>query len=526
MAVSFPFAMPSGLSASMAEVAAMSDSAFHKWFMSSYEIKDSEEDDDKEDEEIEESSDSDSVSEDIEDEGPTIKDEDPITGDEGLVAGVEGSRTDDERHGMDDESRGLDDEGHSVVSNRLGLEQEEEAVPRALRRRELALKDDRVYSKFDAEQSSGSAPEFKRPKRASESRQPHLPHGQTRRTTTPSPEWTSGSIPISPSPSVVPLLVSSPIIDVLSYPPPAPPVQTPPSPKWTSSSIPISPSPSIVPLLVSSPMIPLTGGLIHDHAIQLEELPPALFKRSLEHKQERTAMTFKALWRPVLVLEAWAGRVDTWMTDMLRAGYDDHRLVHDMLIQHTTLQRELQEMRGRVTMLKQERDHRERSEGYVYPNIYVVIGSEWMGTPTQYLCSYWTGWVRLPSICVVIREDGYAYPETTAGSRLMLLGKVDTVAEVMARERERKARTTLLMALQEDHLAKFHKMADAKEMWEAIKSRFGARDNGRRPVYQDDSKDLVTINEEDIEWFRHVEEDTQNYAMMVYSFSNSGSDNE
>nr|GFB93884.1 ribonuclease H-like domain-containing protein [Tanacetum cinerariifolium] len=47
-----------------------------------------------------------------------------------------------------------------------------------------------------------------------------------------------------------------------------------------------------------------------------------------------------------------------------------------------------------------------------------------------------------------------------------------TAEEVMARERERKAKTTLLMALPEDHLAKFHMMADAKEMWEAIKSRF------------------------------------------------------
>nr|GEV29217.1 hypothetical protein [Tanacetum cinerariifolium] len=34
--------------------------------------------------------------------------------------------------------------------------------------------------------------------------------------------------------------------------------------------------------------------------------------------------------RPVLALEAWAGRVDTRMTDMSRAGYDDHRLVYDM----------------------------------------------------------------------------------------------------------------------------------------------------------------------------------------------------
>nr|GEZ43055.1 hypothetical protein [Tanacetum cinerariifolium] len=210
-----------------------------------------------------------------------------------------------------------------------------------------------------------------------------------------------------------------------------------------------------------------------------------------------------------------------------------------------------------------------------------------------------------------------------------------TAKEVVARERDRKARTTLLMALPEDHLAKFHKMTNAKEMYEAIKSRFqnllsqleihGAgvshedanqkclsfddlynnlrvskrhvkgttasssntqnvafvsaentsstndindddmeemnlkwqvamifirikkdcrakgnqdsrrrdagynrnktKDNGKRPAYQDDSKDLVTINGEDIDWFGHVEEDAQNYAMMAYSSSNSGFNN-
>nr|GFC42282.1 ribonuclease H-like domain-containing protein [Tanacetum cinerariifolium] len=36
------------------------------------------------------------------------------------------------------------------------------------------------------------------------------------------------------------------------------------------------------------------------------------------------------------------------------------------------------------------------------------------------------------------------------------------------------------MALPEDHLAKFHKMADAKEMWEAIKSRFGGNDESKK----------------------------------------------
>ncbi|GJS52633.1 hypothetical protein Tco_0625995 [Tanacetum coccineum] len=55
-----------------------------------------------------------------------------------------------------------------------------------------------------------------------------------------------------------------------------------------------------------------------------------------------------------------------------------------------------------------------------------------------------------------------------------------TAEEILARERERKARTTLLMALPEDHLAKFHKITNAKEMWDAIKSRLGENDNHRR----------------------------------------------
>ncbi|GJR03214.1 hypothetical protein Tco_0526198 [Tanacetum coccineum] len=55
-----------------------------------------------------------------------------------------------------------------------------------------------------------------------------------------------------------------------------------------------------------------------------------------------------------------------------------------------------------------------------------------------------------------------------------------TAEEILSRERERKARTTLLMALPEDHLAKFHKMTDAKEMWDAIKSRFGGNDESKK----------------------------------------------
>nr|GEV73210.1 hypothetical protein [Tanacetum cinerariifolium] len=53
------------------------------------------------------------------------------------------------------------------------------------------------------------------------------------------------------------------------------------------------------------------------------------------------------------------GRVDAQMAKMSQARYGDHRLIHDMLVQHITM-RELHEMRGRVATLEQERSHREQ----------------------------------------------------------------------------------------------------------------------------------------------------------------------
>ncbi|GKA05082.1 hypothetical protein Tco_0684202 [Tanacetum coccineum] len=244
MVVHVPPAMLSGHSASMAGMAAMSESALRKRFWSSYEsspsvsppdlpsrnryrgmselVEDSEEDDDKEDKEIEESMDSDTISEDAEDEGPTVEDEDPAVEDEGLITVVNGLGMDDEGYGLDDESHGKDHEGYSVESDRISLEEEEEAVLEgqqqaapvvrtamsaplglgygALRRHELALEEGEVYKPED------------------------------------------GMI----------------YINIPDYPPPAPPVQTPPLRKWTSGSLPISLSHFDVPSPISSPMVPLT----------------------------------------------------------------------------------------------------------------------------------------------------------------------------------------------------------------------------------------------------------------------------
>ncbi|GKE38072.1 hypothetical protein Tco_1461477, partial [Tanacetum coccineum] len=136
----------------------------------------------------------------------------------------------------------------------------------AMRRQKLALEEDHVYSTFEVRHGSGSAPDSERPERVSASRQPTL--------TT----WTG-------------LEDDMAYIDVPAYPPPAPPVQTPPLPESGSS-------------------IRDAGGLIRDHAVRLEELSPALFERSLEYEQERVAVTFGAIWRPMLALESWAGQTD------------------------------------------------------------------------------------------------------------------------------------------------------------------------------------------------------------------------
>ncbi|GJS90529.1 ribonuclease H-like domain-containing protein [Tanacetum coccineum] len=68
---------------------------------------------------------------------------------------------------------------------------------------------------------------------------------------------------------------------------------------------------------------------------------------------------------------------------------------------------------------------------------------------------------------------------TDTNGQIMVLPP-KTAEEILARERERKARTTLIMSIPKDHLAKFHKMTDAKEMWEAIKSRFGGNDESKK----------------------------------------------
>nr|GEW36002.1 hypothetical protein [Tanacetum cinerariifolium] len=80
---------------------------------------------------------------------------------------------------------------------------------------------------------------------------------------------------------------------------------------------------------------------------------------------------------------------------------------------------------------------------------------------------------------VIQKGNGPVQVSTYTNGQIRVLPP-KTAEEIFAREIERKARTTLLMAIPEDHLAKFHKMTNAKEMWKAIKSRFGGNDKSKK----------------------------------------------
>ncbi|GKC81678.1 retrovirus-related pol polyprotein from transposon TNT 1-94, partial [Tanacetum coccineum] len=53
-----------------------------------------------------------------------------------------------------------------------------------------------------------------------------------------------------------------------------------------------------------------------------------------------------------------------------------------------------------------------------------------------------------------------------------------TAAEIQAVEKERKAKNILLMAIPKEHMRRFHGMDDTKEIWEAIRTRFGGLEKG------------------------------------------------
>ncbi|GKE78372.1 hypothetical protein Tco_1544492, partial [Tanacetum coccineum] len=55
-----------------------------------------------------------------------------------------------------------------------------------------------------------------------------------------------------------------------------------------------------------------------------------------------------------------------------------------------------------------------------------------------------------------------------------------TTDEHIAVQRESKARTTLLQSIPDDHVADFHYMDDARDIWNAVKARFGGNAKSKK----------------------------------------------
>ncbi|GJR98293.1 hypothetical protein Tco_0270467 [Tanacetum coccineum] len=116
-----------------------------------------------------------------------------------------------------------------------------------------------------------------------------------------------------------------------------------------------------------------------------------------------------------------------------------------------------------------------------------------------------------------------------------------TAAEIQAVEKERKAKNILLMAIPKEHMRRFHGMDDAKEIWEAIRTRFGGNANSKKmqkavlkqqfkrdPFYQDQGAGkkeqkqncLLIMDDGVVNWGEHTKFEETNHALMAISSSN------
>nr|GEU83167.1 hypothetical protein [Tanacetum cinerariifolium] len=105
-----------------------------------------------------------------------------------------------------------------------------------------------------------------------------------------------------------------------------------------------------------------------------------------------------------------------------------------------------------------------------------------------------------------------------------------TAQQILARTRERKAKSTMLMAILDEHLARFHIIKDAKTLWAAIKTRFGAWSNislimrntpGIDNLDIDDLYNNLKVYEADIKGSSGSSSNSQNVAFVFAESTSS-----
>ncbi|GJZ71879.1 ribonuclease H-like domain-containing protein [Tanacetum coccineum] len=81
---------------------------------------------------------------------------------------------------------------------------------------------------------------------------------------------------------------------------------------------------------------------------------------------------------------------------------------------------------------------------------------------------------------VIVNGDAPAIASACAGSEGPIPPK--TAEQKLARKNELKAKSTMLLAILDEHLLKFHRIKDAKTLWEAIKARFRGNKESKKMI--------------------------------------------
>ncbi|GJR26595.1 ribonuclease H-like domain-containing protein [Tanacetum coccineum] len=79
---------------------------------------------------------------------------------------------------------------------------------------------------------------------------------------------------------------------------------------------------------------------------------------------------------------------------------------------------------------------------------------------------------------VILNGDAPAITSASASTEGPIPPK--TAEQKLARKNELKAKSTLLLAIPDEHLLKFHGIKDAKTLWEEIKARFGSNKESKK----------------------------------------------
>ncbi|GJX41979.1 hypothetical protein Tco_0256969 [Tanacetum coccineum] len=79
---------------------------------------------------------------------------------------------------------------------------------------------------------------------------------------------------------------------------------------------------------------------------------------------------------------------------------------------------------------------------------------------------------------VIVNGDAHAIASASAGTEGPIPPK--TAEQKLARKNELKAKSTMLLAIPDEHLLKFHGIKDSKTLWEAIKARFGGNKESKK----------------------------------------------